>query len=67
MAEFSRRQCLHLQVPAEKAISDAIREVERAGAHPDLTGAVTLLLLARDKVADFVDDKLGTHALTVVL
>ena len=67
MSEFPRRQCLHLHSPAEKAIRDAILEVEKAGAHPDLTEAVILLLKAGNKVADFVDDKLGPHTVTIVL
>ena len=42
---------------AEKAISDAMREVEELGCDPLLTDAVVLLQQARDKVADYVDAK----------
>lgn len=37
---------------AERAIYDAMQAVERAGASPALTDAVTLLGKARDRVAD---------------
>jgi hypothetical protein len=41
--------------PAELAIRDAIHTIESAGAHPLLTEAVNLLVLAQDRVADFVE------------
>lgn len=41
--------------PAERAITEAMEAVEKAGAHPRLTDAVVLLGRARDAVADFVD------------
>lgn len=50
-----RRCDLLLQTPAEKAIGEAMRAVESAGAHPLLTDAVVLLSQAKDKVADFVE------------
>jgi hypothetical protein len=50
-----RRNRLDLWVPAELAISDAMRAVEAAGAHPRLTDAVVLLGQAQNAVADFVD------------
>lgn len=45
------------QTATEKAIYAAMREVERMGADVRLTEAVTLLDAARNKVADFVDEK----------
>lgn len=50
-----RRCDINRQVYAERAIGDAMRAVEEMPAHPLLTEAVTLLVQARDKVADFVD------------
>jgi hypothetical protein len=50
-----RRCRVDLSTPAETAIRAAIEAVERAGAHPFLTDAVTLLGDAKDKVADFVE------------
>ena len=50
-----RRIRMDLYSPAEKAISDAMAAVEKAGAHPLLTDAVTLLAQAKDKIADYVD------------
>ncbi len=50
-----RRIDLNLQTPAERAIGDAVRAVEGAGAHPLLTEASMLLQAAKDKVADFVE------------
>jgi hypothetical protein len=41
---------------AEKAIQDAVWEVERAGADPLLTKAVNLLGAAKDAVSDYVDN-----------
>ena len=40
---------------AEKIITDAIREVEYVGAHQLLTDCVSLLMQARDKLADYED------------
>ena len=53
--EIPRRMRVDLYTPAEKAIHDAIAEVEKAGAHTRLTDAVILLSQAKDAVADFVD------------
>lgn len=55
--EIPRRNNLELNTPAEKAIYDAMQEVEKVGADPKLTEAVTLLAKAKDIVADFVDGK----------
>lgn len=52
---FPRRNQLDKFTPAERAIWDAVQEVEKAGAHPLLTKAVTLLGEARERVADYVD------------
>jgi hypothetical protein len=41
--------------PAEKAIFDALEEVEKTGIDVRLTEAVNLLKAAQNKVADFVD------------
>ena len=54
---FPRRSRLDLMTPAEKAIYDAMQEVEKAGADVRLTDAINLLSQARDKVADYVDGK----------
>jgi len=53
--DIPRRNRLDLNTPAEKAIYDAMQEVEKAGADLKLTEAVTLLSKARDLVADYVD------------
>ena len=58
--DIPRRIRLDLFTPAEKAIYDAVGEVEKAGAHPLLTEAVILLQKARDKVADYVDQEIAT-------
>lgn len=50
-----RRNRVDLFTPAEKAIYDAVQEVEKAGADVRLTHAVIKLSEARDLVADFVD------------
>lgn len=44
-----------LMSPAERAITAAMEEVEKAGASPALTAAVVLLGQARDRVADHVE------------
>jgi hypothetical protein len=53
--EIPRRNRLDLNVPAEKAIYDAMQEVEKLPADVKLTEAVTLLGKAKDLVSDFVD------------
>lgn len=55
MNDFPRRNKLDELTPAEKAIYDAIQEVEKVGADVLLTDAVILLGQAKDKVADYVD------------
>lgn len=54
--EPMRRNNLDVMAPAEKAIYDAMQEVEKVGAHYLLTEAVNLLSQAREKVADYVDN-----------
>ena len=53
--EPPRRCRLDLITPAELAIVEAVKAVEKAGADVRLTEAVVLLQKARDRVADFVD------------
>ena len=55
-----RRNDVNLHSQAEKAIRQAIFEVEAAGAHPLLTDAVVCLVQAQEKVADFVEEY-GLH------
>jgi len=50
-----RRARLDLNTPAEKAIYDAMQEVEKMPADEKLTEAVILLGKARDLIADFID------------
>lgn len=54
--EIPRRNRLDLNTPAERAIYDAIQEVEKVGADVKLTEAVIKLNEARSLVADFVDN-----------
>ena len=55
---FPRRNMLNEMTPAERAIYDAVQEVEKIGADVRLTEAVVLLTKARELVADFVDDNI---------
>lgn len=55
--EISRRNRLYLNTPAEKAIHDAIQEVEEVGADPKLTDVVIMLVKAKDLLSDYVDGK----------
>ncbi len=50
-----RRAYMPEWVPAEKAVQDAVDEVEKMPADIRLTEAVMLLGQARDKVADYID------------
>lgn len=54
---IGRRARMDLWVPAEKAIHDAMQEVEKMPPDTRLTNAVILLQQAQSSVADFVDDK----------
>ena len=53
--EFPRRACIDKMTPAERAIYDAMVEVEKLPPDMRLTDAVVLLGKARESVADFVD------------
>lgn len=53
---FPRRNRLDLLTPAETAIVEALKVLDKSGAHPLLTDAVILLQQARDKVADYVEN-----------
>jgi hypothetical protein len=50
-----RRNRLDLMHPAEKAIQDAIWEIEKVGADIELTNAQILLSQAKDKLSDYLD------------
>jgi len=54
-----RRNDMTLMCAAELKIVEAVETVERMAADSRLTDAVTLLQQARDKVADYVDDRSG--------
>ena len=54
--DFPRRNRLDLNTPAEKAIYNAMQEVEKAGADPKLTDLVIMLGKAKDLLSDFVDN-----------
>ena len=55
--EFPRRSRLDLCEPAEKAIYNAMQEVEKMGADVKLTDAIIKLQEAKELVADFIDKK----------
>jgi uncharacterized Zn finger protein len=55
---FPRRSQLTLLTPAETAIHVALIEVEKVGADSRLTDAIVLLQQAREKVADYLDERL---------
>lgn len=59
---WPRRASVQHMTAAEKAIYDAMAEVERVGAHIWLTDAITLLSQARERVADYVDDQINKAA-----
>ena len=50
-----RRNCIYLFSPQEMIIHNAITSVEHMGADPILTEVSSLLIQARDKLADFVE------------
>lgn len=51
-----RRMCVDKWLPAEKAIYDAVLEIEKMGNSVGLTDAVNKLNEARELVADFIDE-----------
>ncbi len=53
----TRRCRLDMLSPTELAIVEAMRLVEGMGADVRLTSAVVLLQQARDKVADYIDER----------
>lgn len=53
--QIPRRNNINLNLPAEKAIHDAMLEVEKLPPNENLTEAVTLLVKAKKLVSDFVD------------
>lgn len=55
MNDIPRRARVDQWTPVEKTINEAVQSVERVGAHPWLTEAVTLLQAAQSKVADYID------------
>lgn len=55
-ATFPRRNRLDLNTPAEKAIYNAMQEVEKVGADPKLTNVIVMLVKAKNLLSDFVDD-----------
>lgn len=61
MEGVPRRNCLNLLTPAEKAIYDAMQEVEKMDADVRLTEAVVLLEQAQNKVADYIDEQLAAN------
>jgi hypothetical protein len=50
-----RRNCIYLFSSEEMIIHNAIAAIEHMGADPILTEVSTLLIQARDKLADFVE------------
>ena len=57
--QIPRRSNLSDNTPAELAIYNAMREVEKLEGNEKLTEAVILLGKARDLVSDYVDASLG--------
>jgi predicted hydrocarbon binding protein len=58
MNNFPRRNKIYEQTPAEKAIRNAMAEVEKAGLDPRLTEVGNTLGKAFEMLADIVDDAL---------
>jgi len=56
VGQFPRRSQLQLLTPTERWIYDAMQEVEKLGAHPSLTNVVNLLSIARERLADWVEN-----------
>lgn len=54
---FPRRSRLDLCEPSEKAIYDAMQEVEKIGADERLTNAIIKLQEAKELVSDYIDEK----------
>lgn len=65
MSEYPRRNDMTRWCSTERALQNAIDEVEEMGCDQRLTAAVVLLGEAKNRVADFVDgveQKVGTRA-----
>lgn len=58
--QIPRRIRLDLMTDAEKAIRNAINEVEKAGADPKLTDVVIMLSQAKELLSDYVDENQQT-------
>lgn len=54
-----RRSRLDLNTPAELAITKAMYEIEKLPADVRLTEAVNLLSKAKEKLSDYVDEKIA--------
>ncbi|GEM_PF-2784035 len=61
--ETKRRNRLDLFEPSEKAIYDAMQEVEKLPPDERLTEAVVLLGKAKDLISDFLDESLRKESL----
>lgn len=57
---IGRRARIDLSTPAEIAIRNAMREVEKMSADTRLTNAVIKLQEAFNHVADYIDDQMAT-------
>lgn len=57
---LGRRSDRSRNTATELVIREAIDQVEKLGAHPLLTDTVVLLDQARQKLADYVDQTLGS-------
>lgn len=55
-----RRSRIDLNTPVEAAIRTAMVKVEETGADVRLTEAIVLLQQAFNKVADYIDDQIGS-------
>lgn len=55
MTDYNRRCDRRRQTPQERAIANALEEVEALGAHPSLTDVSVLLSDAQRKLADWHD------------
>lgn len=58
MQDIPRRNNLAKNLPAEKLIYTTIVEVERLGAHEELTAVVEKLSEAKELLADYLDERL---------
>ena len=65
MNTVPRRGRVDLYEPAELAIRNAMLEVDKMPADVRLTDAVILLQQAKDKVSDFIDEKLNDSMKTL--